>query len=158
MCWELCHVIKTQQAWLGVQKVPKTIYTRRMDAKIQPEKREGEKCETEIIFQVPVFQRQQDNCLPELGSLFLKGYLPTGHRSQITGRMLILVFAGVLVPDSSDQSSHQGLNLLQTVLGTVSNYYIKLAQILPCYVFMFFRIKSSSESAERKGWLGYQGG
>lgn len=103
-----------------------------MDAKIQSEKREGGKCETEIIFQVPVFQRQRDNCLPESGSLFLKGYLPAGHRSEITGRMLILVFAGVLVPDSSDQSSHRGLKLLQTVLGTVSNYYIKLAQIWPC--------------------------
>lgn len=41
--------------------------------------------QTEIIFQVPVCQRQRYNCLPELGSHFLKVYLPVSHRLKVTG-------------------------------------------------------------------------
>lgn len=97
MCWELYLVIEVDQAWQGVQKLPKIVTVEPMQknrGKRGKEWRVRHNKQAEIILQVPVFQRQQDNCIPELGSHFMKGYLPADHRSEVMGQMAILVFSG----------------------------------------------------------------
>lgn len=95
MCRESPHVIKTERAWQEVQKAPKIIYTRRTDGGKKwrgKQLRVRHNKQTEIILQVPVCQRQCYNCLPELGSNFMKGYLPVGCRWKVRGWTVILVF------------------------------------------------------------------